>query len=134
MEALKLLVLLADEVLIIVLFLLLFPQLGLRVPLWAILLLLAVLLAKDIAVAPYVLRGSLERKPEVGPESLIGKTAVVLEDLDPEGIVKVEGELWRALCLNGKASRGDKVLIVGVRGTTALVECREVTGENSVEI
>ena len=124
MGALKLLALMADEVLIIVLFLLPFPQLGLRVPFWATLLLIAVLLAKDIAVAPYVLRGGLERKPEVGPESLIGKTAVVLEDLNPEGIVKVEGELWRALCLNGKASRGDKVLIVGVRGTTVLVECR----------
>ncbi len=67
MGALKLLALLADEVLAIALFLLLFPQLGLRVPLWAVLILLVVLLAKDIAVAPYVLRGGLERKPEVGP-------------------------------------------------------------------
>ncbi|WP_367884572.1 NfeD family protein [Thermococcus sp. JCM 11816] len=82
------------------------------------------LLLKDILIAPpYVLGGGLEKRPLTGPEALIGMEAVVVEDLSPEGIVKVGNELWRGVCLNGRAKRGgEKVRIVGFRGNLLLLE------------
>lgn len=84
--------------------------------------LLVLLLLKDILIAPYVLGGGLEKRPLTGPEALIGMEAVVVEDLSPEGIVKVGNELWRGVCLNGRAKRGEKVRIVGFRGNLLLLE------------
>ena len=121
---LKLLVLIVDEVIAGLFLLLVLPSFGVEVPLWTAAVVIAVLLAKDVAFAPYVLGGGLERKPEVGPESLIGRTAVVVEDLTPEGLVKINGELWRAECVNGMARKGEKVVIVGVSGARVLVEHR----------
>jgi len=36
------------------------------------------------------------RKPDYGREALIGKQALVIKELNPTGLVRVEGELWRA--------------------------------------
>ncbi|HSK93621.1 MAG TPA: NfeD family protein [Candidatus Angelobacter sp.] len=36
--------------------------------------------------------------PRVGPERLIGQTGRVVEACDPEGRVRVRGELWLARC------------------------------------
>ncbi|WP_297535290.1 NfeD family protein [Thermococcus sp.] len=119
---LKLLALALDEVAAILIMVFLLPSLGIRLPLWVVALIVAVLLLKDVLVAPYVLGGGLERKPSTGAEALVGRTAVVVEDLSPEGLVKLDGELWRAKCLHGTARRGEKVRVVKVRGTRLLVE------------
>jgi membrane-bound ClpP family serine protease len=65
------------------------------------------------------------RRPQVGPESLIGLVGRAVDQLEPggEGIVEVEGELWRARNASGsKIGRGERVRVVGVRGLTLLVE------------
>lgn len=107
---LKFLALMAYEVIVgLFLFLILPGWGGFRIPLWAGLLVIAVLVAKDFLIAPpFVLGGGVDKRPAVGSEGLVGgRTAVVVEDLSPEGVVKVGGgELWRAECLNGKAKRG----------------------------
>jgi len=104
--------------------LVLLPIAGINVPLPIIGLILGVLFIKDVLIAPYVLRGSLEEKPLAGPEALTGKEAAVVEELNPEGIVKLNGELWRAECRNGRAARGERVVVVGIEGTKLLVERR----------
>ncbi|NJE29674.1 NfeD family protein [Thermococcus sp. 18S1] len=124
-DVLKLLALMADEIIVGVFIFLILPEIGVEIPLWAGLLVMAVLLAKDFLIAPFVLGGGANKKPEVGPERLIGRTALVVEDLSPEGVVKLDGELWKAECLDGTAKRGEKVKITAVRGTKVLVERRE---------
>ncbi|HDZ36479.1 MAG TPA: NfeD family protein [Thermococcus sp.] len=119
---LKLLALMADEIIIGAFIFLILPRMGVDIPLRAGLLVLVVILAKDFLIAPFVLGGGADRKPEAGPERLIGRTAVVVEDLSPEGVVKVDGELWRAECLTGSAKRDERVRVVSVRGTKLLVE------------
>ena len=113
---LKFIALIADEIVLAVVLLILLPAVGISVPLPLTGVILGVLLAKDVLIAPYVLRGGLEKAPEVGPEALRGKEAIVVEDLSPEGLVKLDGELWRAECLNGVAERGERVKVVGVKG------------------
>ncbi|WP_297552332.1 NfeD family protein [Thermococcus sp.] len=119
---LKLIALIADEIIVGVFLLVVLPALGIEVPVLIIGLILGVLIVKDVLIAPYVLRGGLEKRPQTGPESLVGRTAMVVEDLSPEGSVKLDGELWRAECLHGTARRGEKVRVVGIEGTKLLVE------------
>ena len=119
---LKLIALMADEILVAIVLLAVLPALGIEVPVLIIGLILGVLIVKDVLIAPYVLGGGLEKRPQAGPESLVGRTAVVVEDLSPEGRVKLDGELWRAKCLHGTARRGEKVRVVGIEGTKLLVE------------
>jgi len=124
-EVAKLLALAADEIIVAVFLLLVLPALGIDVPPPVTALLIAVLILKDFLIAPFVLRGGLSARPKTGPESLVGKEALVVEDLSPEGIVKIEGELWRAECINGSAKTGERVRVVSVKGAKLLAERRE---------
>ncbi|ANF22024.1 NfeD family protein [Thermococcus piezophilus] len=123
-DFLKLLALMTDELIVAGLLLFILPSMRINVPIRGIMIVLGVLLAKDIAVAPFLL-GTFDRKVEVGVEALIGRTAVVVEDLASEGLIKLDGELWRAECLKGTAKIDQEVRIVAVRGTKVLVECPE---------
>jgi len=63
------------------------------------------------------------RKPEAGKEELIGEVGRVVEDLDPEGMVKLHGELWKARSKRGeRLPVGTRVRVVEVRGLTLVVE------------
>ena len=63
------------------------------------------------------------RKPETGKEELIGEIGRVVEDLSPEGLVKVRGELWRAISKDGSTIKvGERVKVLDVKGLTLIVE------------
>lgn len=55
------------------------------------------------------------RKPDYGREALIGKEALVVKTLTPEGLVRVEGEIWRAVA-ESNFEIGEKLLIIGKTG------------------
>jgi len=46
-----------------------------------------------------------------GQEGMIGQTALVKAALEPQGMVLVEGELWKAILDEGSAAEGDEVVI-----------------------
>jgi membrane-bound serine protease (ClpP class) len=56
-----------------------------------------------------------------GAEGLIGARAEVIEACDPDGRVRLRGEIWRARCEAG-AAVGDRVTVAGVDGLTVEVE------------
>jgi membrane-bound serine protease (ClpP class) len=56
------------------------------------------------------------RKVSTGAEGLIGRTAQVRQALMPEGMVFVDGALWRAVCRNGVAPEGVTVEVTAVNG------------------
>ncbi|WP_394356111.1 NfeD family protein [Thermococcus stetteri] len=63
------------------------------------------------------------RKPETGREEMIGAIGKVVEDLDPEGLIKVRGELWKAVSADGSTIKvGEKVRVVRMDGLTLIVE------------
>jgi len=63
------------------------------------------------------------KKPETGREEMIGEVGKVVEDLDPEGLVKVRGELWKAVSKTGETIKtGERVRVVELRGLTLIVE------------
>jgi membrane protein implicated in regulation of membrane protease activity len=61
------------------------------------------------------------RRKAVGSQTLIGRTAVVSATCDPEGQVRLEGEIWHARSA-GPAAVGEQVRVVGREGLTLLVE------------
>ena len=76
-----------------------------------------------IVLIAYLVIRAHSRRPAVGPEALIGMEGQVFEDLDPEGLILVEGEIWRARSKGGeKIPRGMKVRVIGVEGLTLIVE------------
>ena len=56
-------------------------------------------------------------------DALIGKTAVVVEQIEPlrSGMIKIDGDLWRAECDNTVAS-GEQVEITAIDGTKLMVK------------
>lgn len=48
-----------------------------------------------------------------GKEAMLGKTGLVIQDLDPEGKIKYATETWNAVAVGKKFARGEKVLIHG---------------------
>jgi membrane-bound serine protease (ClpP class) len=64
---------------------------------------------------------SQRHRVKMGAETLIGAHADVVAPCRPQGQVRIQGELWRALCEAG-ADPGDRVRVVERRGLTLLVE------------
>jgi membrane-bound serine protease (ClpP class) len=90
----------------------------------ALLLPLFVLLLLAAALAIYVALSSRHRKAGSRPLAPVGRVGSVEQELNPEGFVLVEGELWRArLRGGGRVGRGrSNVLVVGARGCELEVE------------
>jgi len=62
-----------------------------------------------------VVRGQ-KRMVITGQEGMIGLTGTARSDLQPEGMVFVEGELWKAIAEDGVIKSGEKVVITGIDG------------------
>ena len=61
--------------------------------------------AVDLAEVGFGLWYAKRRRPQTGPEALVGSIAQVVVRCDPLGQVRAEGELWQARC-ERRSSRG----------------------------
>lgn len=52
-----------------------------------------------------------KRKPTTGVEGLIGEQGEAVSDLNPDGVVRVHGEIWSAESIDGKIRMGTKVVV-----------------------
>ena len=89
--------------------------------LWMIGLAVLVLFLKALIVYPRV-RKVFSQKPYTGVESVVGATGKVVETLNPEGIVKIRGELWTAESKQGKIRKGEDIEVVAVSGSKLIVK------------
>jgi membrane-bound serine protease (ClpP class) len=74
----------------------------------------------DVLQTVAFLRWSQHRRASVGTETLIGRTAFAVSSLDPQGQVRLDGELWSAQS-DDPVERGDEVVISAVDGLTLRV-------------
>lgn len=65
---------------------------------------------------------SMKTKAKSGTRSMIGKHAVVIEDIDPKGKVRIWGEIWMAMGYTERIPSGMKVKILDVKGLVLIVE------------
>jgi membrane protein implicated in regulation of membrane protease activity len=77
--------------------------------------------AIDVAETVAYVRWSQRRRAGVGVEALVGRTAVSVGLLAPNGHVKLDGELWAARSASPVES-GDEVVVREVEGLTLVVE------------
>ena len=55
----------------------------------------------------------MRMKPWTGKEAKLGKSGLVIEDIDPEGKIQYATEIWHAMADGKKFAKGDKVIIRG---------------------
>ena len=84
------------------------------------------LVSAGVSVWIYSLIGSGSTKPETtSKDSLIGKTGLVIKDVDSDGIsgkVRIENADWSARCKSGTIATGKKVKVVFSEGVHVVVE------------
>jgi membrane-bound ClpP family serine protease len=64
----------------------------------------------------------LKKQTPVGLPSMVGSRGKAASNLDPEGMVRIKGELWGATSKEGKISTGEEILVVGEDGLKLQVE------------
>ena len=61
------------------------------------------------------------RKPVTGNEGIIGETGEAITDLNPEGQVRVHGEIWSAMCVEGKIKKGSPIKVEKIQDLRLIV-------------
>jgi membrane-bound ClpP family serine protease len=70
----------------------------------------------------YVMFKSMMARAKTGLEAMIGRQARVIEDINPEGKIEFNNEIWTAFTKGGKIDKGDKVRILDTEGLVLIVE------------
>ena len=110
-----------EEAAIAVIVLWLLPKVDVRLPIFALVLIM--LAWAGFAVFTYRLGSrALRKKPEGGLSSMLGMRGEVVKRLDPEGMVRIRGELWKAKSAGRKIEAGAIVTVVGQKGLKLIVE------------
>ncbi len=78
-----------------------------------------------VGVAAIAFRAAI-RKPLGGAEGLLGEIGEIIETVNPEGLMFVHGETWRALS-NERLEKGQKAEVVSVKGL--LLEVKKAEGQ-----
>lgn len=86
---------------------------GVAVAVWAIVI-VAVLIAGFAALGIYLAVHTRNTPVTTGQEGLVGRMAEVRKRLEPEGMVFVEGALWRAISEDGDVEPGEWVRVTGI--------------------
>jgi membrane-bound serine protease (ClpP class) len=81
----------------------------------------AVALVIEVGEAALFVWWSRRRRAAVGAEALVGEEGVALAPLDPEGQVRVFGEIWQARS-SARVPAGGCVRVAAVERLTLLVE------------
>ena len=61
------------------------------------------------------------RKPKTGKEGMIGLSGRVVDPLNPEGQVKIGGEIWKAKSIESGIDEGEEVEVMDMEGSELLV-------------
>jgi membrane protein implicated in regulation of membrane protease activity len=98
----------------------LLPRFGIDIPLWALVFMM-IALGAYAYVAYRFGKKTLEKKPMMAAEAMIGSKCIVMTPLAPKGYVKVGSELWQASSLGSAIDKGQQVIVVGIEEMTLLV-------------
>jgi len=118
---LKVLVLLLDEAAVVGLVLLVLWVLKIDIPL-PITIVTALLLGAVVFVITKAVIPTFRKKQVTGAEGLIGLEGEVIEPLTPVGVVRTEGEYWKAKSVGENIAVGEEVEILGLDGLKLMVK------------
>jgi membrane-bound ClpP family serine protease len=96
------------------------PKLGVNLPVFVMVIVMVAWLS--YAVFTYRMGSrALRRKPVSGLSDMVGSKGEVAKRLDPEGLVRIKGELWQAKSDGGDIDKGEEVTVVGQEGLKLVV-------------
>ena len=110
-----------EEAAIAVAVLWLLPKADVRLPLFVLILIM--LAWAGFAVFSFQMgTRALKRKPEGGLSDMLGSRGEVVRRIDPEGMIRIKGELWKAKSEGKNIEVGAEVTVVGQKGLKLIVE------------
>ncbi len=65
------------------------------------------------------------KRPTTGKEGLVGEAGMALEDLNPEGMVELHGEIWKAAA-DKRIRKGQKVVVVSVDTSHLVLQVKHI--------
>jgi membrane protein implicated in regulation of membrane protease activity len=83
---------------------------------WLVILIVVVAIVIFILVMHKAVIPALRRRKVIGAEGMIGMIGQVTEPLRPRGMVKIKGEYWKAICVEGNVDKGEDVEVLGITG------------------
>ena len=89
----------------------LLPLWGINIPLWGLILTVVAFLTYEI-ITFRLGKKTLERKPAIWSEAIVGQCGKATTPLTPGGYVQVNGELWRAFSSDTNINEGDEIVVV----------------------
>jgi membrane-bound ClpP family serine protease len=97
---------------------------GLAWPQWIVWTIVAVWVAKDAILYPFVWRAYDSGDPTALPYPMEGAQGIAIDRIDPSGFVRIAGELWRAELWRGarRIEEGETVQVNARHGLTLLVQ------------
>ena len=111
---------LLEEAALVVIVLVGLPELGIQIPL-AVLIVLMVAWAAVAVVVYQAGSYALRRKPVAGLGTMVGSKGRVVKPLEPEGLVRIGAELWRAKSDGMEIAVGDDVVVIKKDGSKLIV-------------
>ena len=99
-------------------------------PTWIFWSSIAVWVAKDAILYPFVWRAYDQDRPQ-GANTMVGMRGIAKDRLAPSGYIQIRGELWNAELMEGNPpiEKGEDVRVRGVRGLTLIVQPGNVENE-----
>ena len=91
------------------------PQVGIQIPLAGLIALMVVWGIISVAIYRIGSR-ALVRKPLVSLPNMVSSEGKVVSPLDPDGLVRIKGELWVAKSVGGRINTGETVIVIGQEG------------------
>jgi len=96
------------------------PEFGISLPWW-----LVAIIGVALAVQSYFSHVAtlrlIRKKPVTGIETMVGRRCQAVTELDPEGYVKLDGELWIGVSTGCAIERGVEAEIIAVDGLKLMV-------------
>jgi len=97
------------------------PHVGIHIPLAGLIAIMAVWGAFSVFIYQMGSR-ALRRKPVVGLPDMADSKGKVVSPLNPEGTIRIKGELWDATSAEGSINTGEEVTVVAQEGLKLVVQ------------
>ena len=93
----------------------LLPEFGIYLPVAALAALMASWLAFSLWLFVFTTK-TIKKQVPIGLPSMVGATGKAAGPLDPEGMVRIRGELWGAVAAEGNIGAGEAIVVVSQDG------------------
>jgi len=112
---------LLEETAIAVIVLFGLPRVGVHIPLAGLIAIMVVWGAFSVFTYRVGSR-ALALKPTVSLPDMVNSKGKVVSPLDPDGLVRIRGELWVAESATGRMDTGEEIVVVGQEGLKLVVD------------